>query len=70
MRFAPTVEQIQFAETIRSILETECAPAAMRSAGDTADGAVDGLWETRAATGVVGRAAPPAQVVSTWDLVS
>ena len=60
MRFAPTVEQIQFAETIRSILATERAPAAMRIAGVTADGAVDGLWETLAATGVVGMAAPPA----------
>ena len=58
MRFALTDEQARLADAVRSILEAECPPPAVRSAGRSADASVAGLWDTLLATGVPGMAAP------------
>ena len=72
MRFAFTDDQVLFADTVRDILAEECPPSAVRSAWDDPEGRVPGLWETLAATGVLGVAAPGSHGglgMSTCDLV-
>jgi alkylation response protein AidB-like acyl-CoA dehydrogenase len=72
MRFAFTDDQVLFADTVRDILVGECPPSAVRAAWDDPEGRVPGLWETLAATGVLGVAAPEAHGglgMSTCDLV-
>ena len=58
MRFALTDEQARLADAVRLILEAECPPPAVRSAGKSAEASVAGLWDTLLATGVLGMAAP------------
>ena len=47
-----------FAETLRDILDDVCTPAAVRSSWEDPGGAVEGLWETLAGTGVLGLTVP------------
>lgn len=49
-----------FAATVRDILTNECPPSAVRAAWENDSGTVPGLWETLAATGVIGMTAPEA----------
>ena len=58
MDFRFTEDQVLFADTVRDILTNECPPAAVRDAWENDTGTVDGLWDTLAATGVVGLTAP------------
>ncbi len=72
MQFSFTDDQVMFAETVRDILANECPPSAVRASWEDPDGRVPGLWETLAATGVLGVAAPEAHGgldMSTLDLV-
>ncbi len=72
MHFAFTDDQVLFADTVRGILANECPPSAVRAAWDDPEGRTPGLWETLAATGVLGVAAPEDHGglgMSTCDLV-
>jgi alkylation response protein AidB-like acyl-CoA dehydrogenase len=72
VQFSFTDDQVMFAETVRDILANECPPSAVRASWEDPDGRVPGLWETLAATGVLGVAAPEAHGgldMSTLDLV-
>ena len=72
MEFTFDEDQTLFAETVRDILANECPPAAVRDAWANATGAVPGLWETLASTGVIGMTAPEADAglgMSELDLV-
>ena len=51
-------DQRLFAETLRDILDGTCPPEAVRASWDDPAGWVDGLWDTLAATGVLGLTAP------------
>ncbi|MEC8953415.1 MAG: acyl-CoA dehydrogenase family protein, partial [Actinomycetota bacterium] len=51
-------DQRLFAETLRDILDGTCPPEAVRASWDDPVGWVDGLWDTLAATGVLGLTAP------------
>lgn len=67
MRFAPTDEQIEFAQTVRSVLEDRCTPADVRRAWGgplgTADagsvpGRVEGAWDALVDLGANGILVP------------
>jgi alkylation response protein AidB-like acyl-CoA dehydrogenase len=58
MHFAFSEDQLLFRDTVRSIFENECPPAAVRAAWEDGTGDVPGLWTTLAETGVIGLTAP------------
>ncbi|MDG2428041.1 MAG: acyl-CoA/acyl-ACP dehydrogenase [Acidimicrobiales bacterium] len=58
MNFALDEDSVLFAETFREILERFCTPDAVRASWDDASGAVNGLWEKLADTGVLGLVVP------------
>ncbi|RUA23570.1 MAG: acyl-CoA dehydrogenase, partial [Actinobacteria bacterium] len=58
MHFAFSDEQELFRDTVRDILANACPPAAVRASWDDPTGGVPGLWETLAATGLMGLLVP------------
>ena len=58
MRFAFTEDQLAFSEAVRDLLANECSAEQLRSAWDSGNGRIDGLWSKLAEMGVVGLLAP------------
>ncbi len=58
MDFTFTDDQLLFRDAVRDLFANECPPEAVRSAWESADGRVPGLWAKLAEMGVVGLTAP------------
>ncbi len=58
MDFTLGGDRTLFAETLRDILDDVCTADAVRASWDDPSGAVEGLWETLAETGVLGLTVP------------
>jgi alkylation response protein AidB-like acyl-CoA dehydrogenase len=54
MRLRPDPDALEFAASVRELLERSCDAEALRAAWDSADGRVPGLWKRLADTGVTG----------------
>jgi alkylation response protein AidB-like acyl-CoA dehydrogenase len=54
MRLQPGPDALEFAASVRELLERSCDARALRAAWDSADGRVPGLWKRLAAMGVTG----------------
>jgi alkylation response protein AidB-like acyl-CoA dehydrogenase len=54
MRLRPDPDALEFAASVRELLERACDPQALRAAWDSADGRVPGLWKRLAEIGVSG----------------
>jgi alkylation response protein AidB-like acyl-CoA dehydrogenase len=58
LRLEPDQDAIAFGETVRGLLSKAADPAALRSAWDSHDGRIPGLWARLAALGVTGVLVP------------
>ncbi len=58
MDFTFSDDQLLFRDAVRDLFAKECPPEAVRSAWESADGRVAGLWAKLAEMGVVGLTAP------------
>jgi alkylation response protein AidB-like acyl-CoA dehydrogenase len=54
MRLRPDPDALEFAASVRELLERSCDAEALRAAWDSADGRVPGLWKRLAEMGVTG----------------
>ena len=54
MRLRPDDDAVEFAASVRELLERSCDAEALRAAWDSADGRVPGLWKRLAEVGVTG----------------
>ena len=60
MRFAFTEDQKMLRDTVREVLQRECAPSVVRAVWDGRFEEALGVWDTLAETGVIGMTAPEA----------
>jgi alkylation response protein AidB-like acyl-CoA dehydrogenase len=58
MKFAFSVEQLEFRDGLRDLLAKECTPGHVRDAWSNPSGRVAGLWQQLVEMGVVGLLAP------------
>ena len=57
MRFAFTDDQKMLRDTVREVLQRECAPEVVRAAWEGRPDGIRGVWDTLAETGVIGMTA-------------
>ena len=60
MRFAFTDDQKMLRDTVREVLQRECAPEVVRAAWEGRTEGIRGVWDTLAETGVIGMTASEA----------
>jgi len=70
MRLRPDPDALEFAASVRELLERSCDAEALRAAWDSADGRVPGLWKRLAEMGVTGLTVGEAHGGSGMDLTS
>ena len=70
MRLRPDPDAVEFAASVRELLDRSCDAEALRAAWDSADGRVPGLWKRLAETGVTGLTVGEAHGGSAVDLTS
>ncbi|MDQ1704881.1 MAG: hypothetical protein QOF18_1247 [Frankiaceae bacterium] len=70
MRLLPAPDAVEFAASVRELLERSCDAEALRAAWESGNGRVPGLWKRLADVGVTGLTVPAAHGGSGMDLTA